>query len=548
MATQNKAREERPARGRSRASQNLQQSRRQIAQFSDKRWYFTVAAIVLGAAALRLSYLTSSPLHHDEGVNGFFLTNLFRNGFYRYDPANYHGPSLYYFALVSTTINALLYGRAGLSTFAIRIVPAAFGTGIVWLILSLRRQLGTYGAIAAALLIAVSPGEVFFSRYFIHEILLVFFTLGVVVAAVKYEDTLKPDYLVWAAISAALMCATKETWVITGTVLSAAALTSFLYVRVRCQVPEESIAEGGPSASPDTGSKRQSEHVLSANYAYWIGGAALSFAVIWVSFYSSFFANFPQGVYDSVLSVTSWTRTGTTGFLSPWFTHLQWIYQEELPSLVFGVCGIAIVLLQARSRFVVFLALWTLGMSIAYSSIPYKTPWLSLNISLPLAIIGGYALGRFYEASVEQGADGLRIMVVVGFLIAILFSSYQAINLSFFRFDDDSIPYVFAHTRRDFFGLLDDIQRVESHNHLGDNMGITVVSPEHWPLSWYLRDNPNVAYTGKIPDTNQPVIIALDSQADAVERKFSGAYRRVSSHELRPGCVLVLYLRNDLLP
>ena len=46
-----------------------------------------------------LLHLALKPLHHDEGVNGFFLTNLFRDGVYKYDPANYHGPTLYYIAL-----------------------------------------------------------------------------------------------------------------------------------------------------------------------------------------------------------------------------------------------------------------------------------------------------------------------------------------------------------------------------------------------------------------------------------------------------------------
>ena len=38
-------------------------------------------------------------MHHDEGVNGFFLTNLVRNAEYKYDPSNYHGPTLYYLTL-----------------------------------------------------------------------------------------------------------------------------------------------------------------------------------------------------------------------------------------------------------------------------------------------------------------------------------------------------------------------------------------------------------------------------------------------------------------
>jgi hypothetical protein len=95
--------------------------------------------------------------------------------------------------------------------------------------------------------------------------------------------------------------------------------------------------------------------------------------------------------------------------------------------------------------------------------------------------------------------------------------------------------------------LLDDIQAIETDNHLGSEMGITVMSPEHWPLFWYLRGDPNVAYEGNIVSTKQPVVIALDKQADELEKKLGQDYLRVSTHSLRPGVTLVLYLRRDLV-
>ncbi len=155
-----------------------------------------VRPFCLAAALLRLLFLTEKPLHHDEGVNGLFLVNLFRTGYYHYDPANYHGPSLYYIAVLPTAINNLFHWGHGLSTFAIRFVTAAFGVGTVWLMLCLRRYIGTAGALAAAAFATVSPGFVYFSRYFIHEILFVFFSLGVIVAWLWYRETgkkLLPD-------------------------------------------------------------------------------------------------------------------------------------------------------------------------------------------------------------------------------------------------------------------------------------------------------------------------------------------------------------------
>src|SRR5215467_9712538 len=178
-------------------------------------WQWGAAGILAGATVLRLAALTLKPLHHDEGVNGAFLTTLFRGGYYRYDPSNFHGPTLYYFAWVTTTVNSFFYGKEGLSTFAIRLTTVVFGLGVIWLLLCLRRELGNFGALAAAALAAVSPGMVFFSRYFIHEILFVFFSLGVVVAVLRYRESKRLRDLVLAALSLALMGATKETWIIT---------------------------------------------------------------------------------------------------------------------------------------------------------------------------------------------------------------------------------------------------------------------------------------------------------------------------------------------
>src|SRR5213080_3164824 len=62
-------------------------------------WLANCAVVTAIAAFLRFFWLALKPLHHDEGVNGFFLTNLVRDGIYKYDPANYHGPTLYYLTL-----------------------------------------------------------------------------------------------------------------------------------------------------------------------------------------------------------------------------------------------------------------------------------------------------------------------------------------------------------------------------------------------------------------------------------------------------------------
>ena len=91
-------------------------------------------------------------MHHDEGVNGFFLTNLLRQGRYRYDPTNYHGPTLYY-------LDAPVRRVSALTTFAVRLVTAALRRGAWCGSCSVcGATSGAVGALAAAALVAVSPG------------------------------------------------------------------------------------------------------------------------------------------------------------------------------------------------------------------------------------------------------------------------------------------------------------------------------------------------------------------------------------------------------
>src|SRR5580765_1138830 len=147
------------------------------------------------AAFLRFFWLDLKPLHHDEGVNGFFLTNLVRNGVYKYDPANYHGPTLYYIALPFVKL-------FGLETIPIRVSVAIFGVLTVVLALYLKRYIGRLGSLFAALFLALSPGMVFISRYFIHEMFFVFLSLAIVVSILFFIEKRKAGYcaVIWLVL------------------------------------------------------------------------------------------------------------------------------------------------------------------------------------------------------------------------------------------------------------------------------------------------------------------------------------------------------------
>src|SRR5438874_7459193 len=217
---------------------------------AQRRWRISAAAVLVVGAALRLYDLTLVPLHHDEGVNGKFLLTLVNEGFYQYDPQNYHGPTLYYFAAVIPWISRLLFGKSfaeahALNDFTIRFTTAAFGVATIWLVLTLRRRIGTIAALAGAALLAVSPGAVYLSRYFIHETLLVFFMLGLIVAALRFYETARSRYLMLAAAAAALVFATKETAFILAGVLLISFFSTVIFMRLRKLNDSKELAVNG---------------------------------------------------------------------------------------------------------------------------------------------------------------------------------------------------------------------------------------------------------------------------------------------------------------
>jgi uncharacterized protein (TIGR03663 family) len=565
---------------------------------SDFFWRSGCVVVIWTAAFLRLYWLTLKVFHHDEGVNGYFLTTLYRDGIYKYQPDNYHGPTLYFFALASSYL-------FGLNDFAVRFVTAVFGILTVVLALYLRRYIGTVGALTAGMLLAVSPGMSFISRYFIHEILFAFFTLAIAVAVLKFiegkkagqagivtmtllllvcllpgtlsfanlvsggsEDTKlvarivffaieavivyllirsilswqdgRAIYLFLASASASLLFATKETAFISlGTMLIAVVcimIWSKIWT-VEVKTWHEPI---------DLSWKTFRERLGKADDATLaLIGTLFVFLFVWVLFFSSFFT-YSEGVIKSFEAYDIWTKTGTKDHTqNGWHAYFEWLLKLEAPILFLSPIGALIAVWKSKyHRFALFVALWAFGLLAAYTIIPYKTPWLAINFVMPMAIIAGYGINEMFSV------NNLFWRLIAGFLAvaAIGFSTYQAIELNFYKFDDDSKPYVYAHTSRQYDEMIREIGRTAERAGTGKDASIIVVSPDYWPMPWTMRDYKNTAFFGKISEvTNSEVIIGKTDQEDELEENYGGRFVKVGKYALRPGVELLLYEREDLV-
>src|SRR6059058_43147 len=164
--------------------------------------------LILGLAVfLRFFLLGIKPPHFDEGINGWFVDQMVKNGFYRYDPTNYHGPLHFYVLLLSQT----LLGR---NVWALRLPVVLVSVSCVWLALKFEPLIGRSASRIAALAMAVSPGFIFYGRYSIHEVWLVLFSMMFILGLLGLWKFGTTNYLWWAGMGAAGMILTKETYII----------------------------------------------------------------------------------------------------------------------------------------------------------------------------------------------------------------------------------------------------------------------------------------------------------------------------------------------
>ena len=110
------------------------------------------------------------------------------------------------------------------------------------------------------------------------------------------------------------------------------------------------------------------------------------------------------------------------------------------------------------------------------------------------------------------------------------------------------MPYVYAHTRREFLGLINKIEYYADKSGKGKDSTIEIVSPDYWSMPWYLNDYPHANFQGQFVDANtaEMIVAKKDEQdAEAISR-YSAHYKYGGTYPLRPGVELMLLIRRDL--
>lgn len=495
--------------------------------------------IILGALALRSPQLGLRPMHNDEAVNAIKIQELLETGRYAYDPNEHHGPTLYYATFPFVWFSGARDGTR-ISEASLRAVCVFFGLVLIVLLWLMADGLRVSGALAAAALTAVSPAMVFYSRYFIHEMLLVCFTLLVIAAGWRYSRTRHIGWAILGGAGLGLMYATKETFVIAAAALVGAWALCALWAR-RTNDPEWNLR-----------SWWNWKHAAAA-----FGAAAL----VALLFFTSFFTN-ASGPLDSLRTYVPWLKRagGESPHIHPWWFYLERLafFQakrgpvwSEGAIILLAMVGASVGLMRSGRAgvsvpLVRFLACYTVLLTAAYSIISYKTPWCFLGFLHGMILLAGVGVAVLMQAIRQRTLQALAAIV---FVAAVAHLGWQAWRASFPFAADRRNPYVYAQTVPDVFRLADKVRALASVHADGTRMLIKVMAPDsdYWPLPWYLREFRQVGWWGVVPaDPYAPVMIVGSQWKAALDERSNRDWLMVGYFELRPGTFLELYVKFDL--
>jgi len=478
-------------------------------------------------------------MHTDEAINAYITGQLLAGGTYHYDPRDRHGPALYALALPLAEL-AGAKNLAGLTETTVRLGPILTGSLAVLLFISLVPDLTLPVALLAALLWAFAPLPVYYSRYFIHETLFVAATLGLLGCGWRWLNTGSVAAGMRAGFWAALMIACKETAVLS---FAAAGIAGGWWL-IRQRGRKTALAPrlmalsngffGQPVAQP-----RPDRMVISSTLR-WLGaglGAVIALALL-VIFFSWGGHNW-SGLADLARAGPQFlARAGGEGHEKPW-----WYYWQLLAGgwsgwalLALGAVGVFAALKDGAAGALSFWLFYGLAISLIYSAIPYKTPWLALNLFLPLVVLAGAGAatlwGLLRDVTQTSGGRPFVLAAVAGLLILIGHDTWRRV---FRQPADEKNPYAYAHTGEDMTRLPERLAKL-----VGPQTTIAVVSADPWPLPWYLREFRRVGYwqPGQNP-ARADLYLTSPEAAQALAPRL--VHWRWEYFGVRPGVLLILW-------
>jgi uncharacterized protein (TIGR03663 family) len=511
------------------------------------RWLLPGVLLLLTLAVFcwRYSGLEERPMHHDEANQAVRCGDLLEGRGYRYDPVEHHGPSLYY-------LNVPLLRLQGVRKLAesserhFRLLPLLFGCLLIMQTLCWRRELGAVGTISVALLLAASPAMAYYSRYYIQEMLLVFFAGGALCCLWRWLQRPRLSWALGLGAFLGLCHASKETWVI-----SAAAMACGALLYWGCQRPRR-------------------RRLLLARAWRQMPWAIALMLLLSALFYSAA-GQHPRAFLDSILAYANyWRRAGGAEHSQPWSFYLErflcyragpgprW---SEWPVLALAALSL-LGLLGRRSKdahgarpLLWYLLAYALLQLVVYSSLAYKTPWCVLASWHGFILLAGCGVATLC-ARLRRWPWQLPGMALCALLLWPLLKQNQRANGRYAA--DLRNPYAYVHSLPDTRRLARRIDAVaalaapqaQMPVARNDTLQIAVFSSaeDAWPLPWYLRAYDAVGYCSEPQAAtlaSMPPFIVSSPQFDEILDAQLGEHYQREIYGWRPNCFMMLRIRRD---
>ena len=424
---------------------------------------------------LRVVDLTAKPFHHDESEHAWFTWLLVSGKGYHYDPV-FHGPVQFY-------VMSLLYLLIGAGDLAARLAPALVGTIVAGLPYLLRRQLGRPAALAAAVVICISPSFLYFSRFVREDIYAACLTLALIIAVFRFLDRPRRWHPAVILGLLATSFATKETTYIT------VFIGGIFFVSVAVwEIRSGRVAREGSLIRA----------VREVGRDAWIWGAA-AFAGVFTLLFTAFLTN-PHGLQDGVVeSIRYWlSQQPVNRGGQPWFYYLVVLPAYEWPALFFAAIGVVTVV-RRPTVLGVFLIWMFVANLVVFSWASERMPWLVLHILLTAVLLAGLGVQTAWNR--RRSLAGKAGLAVGG--LCVLFAAQSAIALAYIRPADPRELLVYTQTSNDVPKVVDQLvalsRNVSARTHRPPTIEVDSWGGTGWPWSWYLRDHP-VSY----PDMSTP--------------------------------------------
>ena len=424
------------------------------------RIFFVVAALAILAIAIlsRFIFLSSRPVHHDEGMLAYFAWKLAQEKDYIYTP-QIHAPILFY-------VQAIIFKLFKAGDYTLRVAPAIFGIILIFIPIFFSRQIGKNKALFLALAFLISPFFLYYSRFLVHSSMVVVFWLAFIFTLRSFF--IKPDpvnfYLCFVYLAGAF--GTSET-----TYIFLASVVGFIVPALIFMRPETLKI------------LRRTILFIRENPVDIIVGPLL-FITLWVLIYSVGFTNYKSllislpNPFNENSGLGFWLAQHPKRLGSqPWYYYLNLAFIYEPLVLAGSVAGI-ISLFKKRTPFFLFLGWLVATTLVGFSIAGEKFPWLFLCPLMPLTVFS-----IWYLAGVWQKMNiALKIIVV----ILALFTAFGAVRLNYFLAADTNELAVYVQTPLSFRKIKSEITQncILSKS----NECVLIDQQITWPLSWDFRD------------------------------------------------------------